>query len=71
MTKAEMVTTIKTLYRAMNRADSYDGKMADESWMVPDMAGVAGCAKLDAMMEAMRIAGVFTSRELQEIYDTL
>ena len=69
MTKAEFIERVRELYRVGNRSDSDSPER--ESWTVSEMAGDACCRPLDNMLEAMKVAGVLTERELQVIYDTL
>lgn len=68
MTKAEFLAQVATLYRALNTADS-DRPGGD--WMVPSMAGSAGCSNLDIMLNNMVRDGALTGSELQSLHDTL
>ena len=70
MTKQEFIAHAVAMYRVANMSDS-DIDPRREEWTVPAMSGGACCQHLDAMFQAMRKAGVLTSEEMQEIYDTL
>jgi len=71
MNKAEFKRTLAKLYACGNRSDGDDKQPDEISWVHPNMAGQACCAKLDAVIQEMVDCGVFTEADRCDIYDDL
>jgi len=64
--KQQMLQQLGDLFRACNMADSDNEDRAQ--WMVPSMAGDAGCVPIEKMVRAMRDAGAITASEYESFY---